>query len=141
MFSIFASDCNSCELSPPPPPSPFGPGVPQTHSELECANAPVFTCASRPRRRRRLKEQTDRQMEVGMEGRLKKGRRRVSWAVSSSACCMWLLCNYCRSSVSTVLLHYMKDSYLLCPEGAFFPPHLYYIRYLKKKKKSKSIPA
>lgn len=38
----------------------------------------------------------------------------------SSAHCLWLLCNYCRFSVSTVLLHYMKDSYLLCPERAFY---------------------
>lgn len=40
MFSIFASDCNSCELSPPPP--LFRLGVPQTHSELECANTLLF---------------------------------------------------------------------------------------------------
>lgn len=40
---IFASDCNSCELSPPPPRPPlFGLGVPRTRSELECANTLVF---------------------------------------------------------------------------------------------------
>lgn len=38
----------------------------------------------------------------------------------SLAHCMWLPCNYCRISVRTVLLHYMKDSYLLCPERAFY---------------------
>lgn len=52
-----------------------------------------------------------------------------------SARCMWLLCNYCRFSVSTVLLHYMKDSYLLCPEGAFL------LITISGIKESKSIPA
>lgn len=50
-------------------------------------------------------------------------------AAFSLAHCMWLLCNYCRFSVSTVLLHYMKDSYLLCPEGAFLSLTYTYIRY------------
>lgn len=58
-------------------------------------------------------------------------------AALSSARCMWLLCNYCRFSVSTVLLHYMKDSYLLCPEGAFLSL-TYSISGIKE---SKSIPA
>lgn len=44
----------------------------------------------------------------------------VEGGAHSSAHCVWLLCNYCRISVSTVLLHYMKDSYLLCLERAFY---------------------
>lgn len=58
-------------------------------------------------------------------------------AALSSALCMWLLCNYCRFSVSTVLLHYMKDSYLLCLKGAF----LSLIYSISGIKESKSIPA
>lgn len=64
-------------------------------------------------------------MDVGTEGQIK--RWVIGGATRPSALCMWLLCNYCRFSVSTVLLHCMKDSYLLCPEGAF--NHLNYIRY------------
>lgn len=56
-------------------------------------------------------------MEVGIEERLKSWIR--AGCCSFLACCMWFLCNYCRFSVSTVLLHYMKDSYLLRLEGAF----------------------
>lgn len=77
----------------------------------------------------------DREMEVGIEWQLK--RQRIDWAALSSACCMWLLCNYCRSSVSTVLLHYMKDSYLLCLEGVILSL-TYTISGIKE---SKSIPA
>lgn len=62
-------------------------------------------------------QRIDRGMEVGIEGQME--RRMLGGAALSSAICMWLLCNYCRFSVSTVLLHYMKDSYLLCPEWAF----------------------
>lgn len=54
----------------------------------------------------------------------------------SSAYCVWLLCNYCRFSVSTVLLRYMKDSYLLCQERAFIS-HLNY-QVLKKNLKHSS---
>lgn len=64
-------------------------------------------------------------MEVGIERQMT--RQMIGGATLSPAHCMWLLCNYCRFSVSTVLLHYMKDSYLLCPEGAF--SSLTYIRY------------
>lgn len=49
----------------------------------------------------------------------------VEGGAHSLAYCVWLLCNYCRFSVSTVLLHYMKDSYLLYPERAFIS-HLNY---------------
>lgn len=62
-------------------------------------------------------QRTDREREVGIEGQIK--RQMIDRAALSSARCMWLLCNYCRFSVSTVLLHYMKDSYLLSLEGMF----------------------
>lgn len=64
------------------------------------------------------------------------GNKEGEGAALSSALCMWLLCNYCRFSVSTVLLHYMKDSYLLCPEGAF----LSLTSTISGIKESKSIP-
>lgn len=50
-------------------------------------------------------------------------------------------CGYCAItvgfSVSTVLRHYMKDSYLLCPEGVFLSL-TYTISGIKE---SKSIPS
>lgn len=64
-------------------------------------------------------------MKVGIEGRVNGGM--IGRAAHASPFCMWLLCNYCRLSVSTVLLHCMKDSYLLYLEGAFY--FLNYIRY------------
>lgn len=59
-------------------------------------------------------------MEVGIEGQMKRSIMGLGADVSS-ALCMWLLCNYCRFSVSTVLLHYMKDSYLLCQKEHLYP--------------------
>lgn len=93
--------------------------------EVEYLNAPVFLYDRWLSRSRKSK---NRQRDGSRDGR---DRCKDGWygAALSSAHCMWLLCNYCRFSVSTVLLHYMKDSYLLYLEGVFLSLTHNIIRY------------
>lgn len=85
-------------------------------------------CASWPRRRRRYR-QTDRQMEVGMEGRLKKGRRLGLVGLFPR---QPVVCGYCAITVGLVWVLYYCTIWrivIYCVQKEHFPPHLYYIRY------------
>lgn len=107
-----------------------------TPSEVEYLNTLVFMYVGWLNRCRKSKNR-QRDGSRDIEGQMKRHMIGVGGLLLFSALCMWLLCNYCRFSVSTVLLHYMKDSYLLCPEGAFLSLS-YTISGIKE---SKSIPA